>query len=439
MRNSNIVAAILTTVSLIAVAPASAKSSVPREPEFTLDYHLPEVKIGFAVSHMITACPAADGKGFAMDTVTAVKPVYERGAKIRIDPKGKLFVDREVKLEFHDNGTLKSFNGSSKGQGGKIVAAAIKAASFATTAVLGVPLPVGLAVDGQPKPRDPLVCKEAIAILVARKDELKSTLVRLRKELVQSGPSDNLLLQITRHEAELADTLESLTISSKPEVWTPKADGAALPPSPAPPDLSAWFENVDQASLQEALKAIGLGQMLNFVATAKFITKPDASSTDNGGKPYRALVYREPGLIEVSLNPREPFDRGELTPSEAIKAKKAYNDTKVNATVRVPQIGKLKIISFDGSGIFGSRAVAATFNEKGDLTSIGYTSTGGADALAGVIDASVAAATELRDRETNALKREVERRTQANALEALIEAEAKAKKDKEEAAAAAGS
>lgn len=439
MRNSNIVATILTTVSLIAVAPASAKSSAPREPEFTLDYHLPEVKIGFAVSHMITACPKADGTGFSMDTVTAIKPVDERGAKIRIDPKGKLFVDREVKLEFHENGTLKSFNGSSKGQGGKIVAAAIKAASFAATAVLGVPLPGALAVKGQPKPRDPLVCKEAIANLVKRKDELKSTLADLRKKLSQPGPSEDLLVQITQTEAELADTLERLTISAKAAVWTPKADIAALPSSPAPADLSAWFENTDQAKLQEPLNAIGLGQMLDYVATARFITKTDASSTENGGKPYRALVYREPGLIEVSLNPLKPFYKGELTPNEAIKAERAYDDTKIKETVKVPQIGNLKIIPFDGSGIFGSRAVAATFNEKGDLTSIGYTSTGGADALAGVIDASVAAATEQRDRETNALKREVERRTQANALEALIEAEAKAKKEAEEAAAAAGS
>lgn len=250
MRKSNVMIAILSTAAMMLGAPAHAKpGDKEQKPPLTLDYHLPEAKIGFAVSHMITSCPGPDGKGFAMDTMTAIKPVYEGGEKIRINPKGNLFIDREVKLEFHENGTLKSFNGSSKGQGGKIVAAAI---------------------------------------------------------------------------------------------------------------------NADEARLAES----------------------------------------------------------------------DYDATVAEATAKVTQISKHKVIRFDGSSIFGSRAVAATFDQKGELTSIGYTSTGGADALAGVVDASVAAGIEPRDQEANATKREVERRTQANALEALIDAEAK--KEAEDAAAAVG-
>jgi hypothetical protein len=41
MRKSNVITAILSTASLVWIAPAHAA-------DVTLDYHLPEVKIGFA-------------------------------------------------------------------------------------------------------------------------------------------------------------------------------------------------------------------------------------------------------------------------------------------------------------------------------------------------------------------------------------------------------
>lgn len=429
MRKRNVTTAVLSTVALGLAGPAQAA-------DVTLDYHLPEAKIGFGVSHTITKCPDAAGKGFAMDTVTAIKPVYGRGYEVKINPKGNLFVDRQVKLEYHENGTLKSFNGSSTGQGGKIVAAAIKAVSFVASASLGVPL---LSAFSGQSTRTPIQCTGEVFKLLKLKDDLETILASLKQALISQGTTENLLLQITRTEAGLADTTSRLTVSPVPVIWTPTSAVDALPSNPVPSDLSVWFKSVPQNDLALAFEEVGLGQVLAFNASATFVTIPDSTPTTTDGKPnkYRALVYREPGVVKVTLEPRDPFARGELTGVEEALAHTAYESTKAKATVKVPQIGKLKVIPFDGSGIFGSRAVTATFDQMGELTSIGYTSTGGADALAGVVDASVAAGIELRDQETNATKREVERRTQANALEALIEAEAKAKKEEEEAAAAA--
>ncbi|MGF7172248.1 hypothetical protein FHS91_003956 [Sphingobium xanthum] len=414
MRKSNVITAILSTASLVWIAPAHAA-------DVTLDYHLPEVKIGFAASHMITSCPNAQGVGFAMDVATAIKPVYGRGEQILINPKGNLFVDRQVKLEYHENGTLKSFNGSSTGQGGKFVAAAIKAASFVATSAMGLPV-VGAAFDGGSSTR-PIQCKKKIVDLLKQKEGLETELARLRQNLISQGTSENLLLQITRTEEAIANTNSQLTVSPKPVIWTPTASTIDLPSNPNSADLTAWFEDVTKEDLQTALNAVGLGQVLAFKASATSVMGRDTKPTPKTKQ--RALVYRVPGVIEVTLEPLASFAPGNLTGIDEAHARAAYEDTKAKETVRVPQIGTLKIISFDGSGIFGSRAVAATFDQKGELTSIGYTSTGGADALAGVVDASVAAGIELRDQETNATKREVERRTQANALEALIEAEAK--------------
>ncbi|MGC6328585.1 hypothetical protein ACNI3R_03820 [Rhizorhabdus sp. FW153] len=427
--------AILSTAGLVLAAPAYANPEQrAQKPPLTLDYHLPEVKIGLAVSHMISACPngGANLSGFAMDTVTQIKPVYVRGTRIRINPKGNLFVDRQVKLEFHEGGTLKSFNGASTGQGGKIVAAAIKAASFGATLSAGA----GFAALAEPSIPPSIQCKEEVLTLLRQKKMLEATLASLRQMLLNEGPSENLLLQITRTEAAIDDAAAGLTIDSTPVIWTPSAARVA-PPDPAPADLTKWFKPDPRIDWAKAFADVGLGQVHAFKAEATYLTASDATPTttaEGGPKIYRALVYREPGVVDVKLRPLNDFQPGNLDTEAAVLARAAYEQTKVKATVKVPQIGTLKTIPFDGSGIFGSRAVAATFDQMGELTSIGYTSTGGADALAGVVDASVAAGIELRDSKTNAIKREVERRTQANALEALIEAEAK--KDEERAAGA---
>ena len=78
MRKSNVMIAILSTAAIMVAAPAHAQpKSKEQEPPFTLDYHLPEVKITFGVSYRITACPRGytnDLSGFAMETVTAMGP-----------------------------------------------------------------------------------------------------------------------------------------------------------------------------------------------------------------------------------------------------------------------------------------------------------------------------------------------------------------------------
>ncbi|GAA0637316.1 hypothetical protein GCM10009424_09500 [Sphingomonas ursincola] len=443
MRKSNVMIAILSTAAAAVSAPAHAEpKSNEQEPPFTLDYHLPEVKITFGVSYRITTCPRGDTNdlsGFAMDTVTAITPSYFRGTKIRINPKGNLFVDRAIKLENHENGTLKSFNGSSTGQGGKIVAAAIKAVSFVGALTVGVP-PVAA---GFIKSSSAVIkCKDEIAQLINQRNELEKELDGLRKALSSGNASESQLDRIARTEKAIDATNERLTISLKPVVWTPGTD-QNLPQQLAPANLSDWFDYRDSNDLKLAFEAIGLGQMLQFTARANYVTKLDAAATtprSGQQKIYRALVYREPGSVDAILEPSDPnFNPGQLKDVEAARAFAAYKEATVKKTVPAPQIGPLKIIPFDGSGIFGSRAVTATFAETGELTSIGYTSTGGADALAGVIDAGVAAGIEQRDAQTNALKRAVERRTQADALKALNDAQAKAKKEEEERNAPPGS
>ncbi|WP_370190981.1 hypothetical protein [Qipengyuania sp.] len=78
-----------------------------------------------------------------------------RGDLVSANPKGNLFVDRQVKLEYHENGTLKSLKGSSASQGGKVAAAVIKRATFAAATAICVPLPVPAGVVRPRLAKDP--------------------------------------------------------------------------------------------------------------------------------------------------------------------------------------------------------------------------------------------------------------------------------------------
>lgn len=432
MCKRNVTATIIST--LVAGFAGQALAA-----DVTLEYNLPEVKIGFDVGHTIIKCPDAHGKGFKMDTLTVLKPVYVRGELITVNPKGNLFVDRKVELEYYENHTLKSFNGSSAGQGGKLAAAVIKVATFAATTAIGVPLPVsavlmrpGLATDPLfdiPRPRS-IQCKASIATLIHERESAEAHLATLKQILQTQGASADLLRQITRTEAAIADIISRLTVTADPLIWKPTTEETGFTKDLPRADLTVWFDTVSEEDLQREFYRVGFGQIRAFEAVGAIVTSPGTMPASNTsyadlGFPIKGLVYRVPRRIKVTLKPKADFDApASLGGLERALARAAHTATKAEATVEVPQLGELKVIPFDGSGMFGSRQVTATFSQAGELTSVGYSTNGGADALAGIGDALVASGTELREAKLNALKRDVEYRTKEKELEDLIDAAA---------------
>lgn len=400
------------TLGAIPILPASARDVV-------LTYKIPKAVVGFGLSHTISKCPDNKGEGIEIDVATAVKPVYGAGETVKVNASGNLFVDREVKLEFYDNGTLKSFNGTSTGQGGKLVAAGIKLASFAGSFIPGPPAALPQSTDGKPV----LACHDWVAGAIASKASTAAYLSSLESQVVASGLSDKLAGEIASAKAKVAALDALLTVEAQPAYWAPSKSALAFSDTMKAGDLGTWFKSVPDEGLDTALEKAGYGQLQAFTLTGGFDQAP--SPGDIGSAAVRSLVYREPATAKVSMKPNAPFAMpAGSDPIEIALAAQAYAATEQATKVKVPQVGSLVRIPFDGSGMFGSRAVSAAFSESGDLTSIGFTNTGGADALAGVVDATTAAASELRDARLNNIKRDIELRTKQKELEDLIDQEA---------------
>lgn len=401
------------TLGALSMSPAAARDVI-------LTYKLPKAVVGFGVRHSISKCPGSNGEGVEIDVTTAVKPVYRAGETVRVNVSGHLFVDREVKLEFYDNGTLKSFNGTSTGQGGKLVAAGIKLAAFVGSAAAGAPVAAQGATNLGSRPV--LACHDWVVGAIAAKAATAAYLQSLEAQVVASGLSDTLADEIGSAKARIAALDAMLSVDAEPKYWIPSADALSYSASMKAGDISVWFKPVPDEGLDAALEKAGYGQMQVFALEGSVKPMPPPAPTIKEKEAARSLVYREPAIATISMKPMDDFFMPEG--SDRVKlalAAQAYAATRQDIKVKVPQVGSLVSIPFDGSGLFGSRGVSASFSESGDLTSIGFSSTGGADALAGVVDATTAAAGDLRDARLNNIKREIELRTKKKELEDLID------------------
>lgn len=419
--------------STAATAVTMAAPTQAQADDVILSYKLPEVVVGFGVRHTIEKCPGPDGEGLQIGVTTAIKPVASAGDTVSINASGSLFVDRSVKLENHPNGTIKSFNGTSTSQGGDILSAAIGLASFVASAGVGIGVDGDVKALNNPPPQPPqpkLTCKPSVAGAIEQLEVAKANLASLEAQISPDGVPEHLEKKISAAKATISSTQSFLTVKAEPQFWRPHTDGSGWSETIAAGDLSKWFQgDVDKinALLRDEFKATFVDGLMSFNIKADF--KKDPPSQEQRAidtLPYRALVYRGVGTkAELSIMPDKPslMPPGifELAPFELVQK---YRSAEAEKSVVIPQLGKREEVPFDGSGIFGSKAVSATFAEDGSLLTIGYTNTGGADALAGVVTTIESSASELRDARLNAIKRKVDVLTQEELLEKELKDEA---------------
>ncbi|WP_085341050.1 hypothetical protein [Aquidulcibacter paucihalophilus] len=421
MRKSNLLTALLATSNFGWAAPAYAG-------EVVLEYRIPKAAVGFAVSHMITKCPDDAGRGFAMDIVTGIVPVYGPGETVKVNASGSLFVDRQVELEFHPNGTLKSFNGGSEGQGGPLIVAAIKVASVAAAASTGT----GIAAASGAAPTaaatatqaNNWVCHKWVKDALSAKEAAQGRLDSLKHSVANTRLTEALAAEIGKTEALIAAIDARLTVAGEPVKWAPSSTSLSYAATAESGDLSVWFIPAPTFNLDKALREAGYGQLTQFSVTGSGGLK--APPKEVSKKPAQSLVFRRLVAANVAIEPAAAFDAGtKLDAIETALAQQRYEATKQTLAVMIPQLGQLVEVPFGNSGLFGTRAVSASFSEAGALSSIGYTNKGGAQALADVTSAVADGAVELRSARLNAINREIDLRTQEKALRELIIAEVK--------------
>lgn len=401
-----------------------------------IEYRLPKTTIGFAVSHTITSCPDANNPAarFDMKVNTAVAPVSGAGATVLVNVKGGLFVDRDVKIEYHKDGIIKSFNASSKGQGGPLLASALKAGAFVGGLATGTGLPVAAAVAagdaGGPVapaavPPPPLECQPWVIEALATRAGLVNKLADLQSLSIMTAPTVKRLESVALLSGSITAIDKRLTVTGERALWVPSKVAASFDKDLNAGELRVWFTQfgIDAAgktALKNELSKAGYGQALTFKATGRVAGKV----TDAAAPPTKAMralyYYTKPASAKASIKPKDAFDAGSATKGAAALALLRYQNASNKASTKVPQLGVLRNLPFDGSGLFGSRGVSASFSESGELASIGFSSAGGSEALASTVDAAVASGADLRDARLNNLNREIELLTAENELRELL-------------------
>ncbi len=441
-------------------------STVAQARDVVLEYRLPKTIVGFAASHMITKCPDAKGNRFEMEVTTSATEVHRAGETISVNAAGSVFVDRQIKIDYFPNGTIKSFNGTSDGQGEELLVAGIRAISFAASA--SVSANVLATATANPQPILAVTCQDWVKKALEKKQETQDYLRNLRQASYTTGVPQNVVSQIEEASALIAALDASLTLQSEPRYWTPsfqatpavhnlleqtsncsdlkystcsiEATGEIVAG-----DISSWFNPSEEGALANMLNREGYGQLLVFSLSGKIDIKRAANRSNEAdrkddekvykelvgaltnGLPVRSLVYRSPVRASVTIKPKIGFPEPDTFSGASLAlARVRYDSTTKELRPLVPQVGPLVEVPFSGSSIFGSRAVSADFSEAGDLTQIGYTNKGGASAIASVINATTDAVSEQRDARVNAYNRKIKILTAEDDLRDRIKAKAPA-------------
>jgi hypothetical protein len=404
----------------IAAAPAFAGDPVE------LEYYLPEARVAFGSSYELEQCPSANSD-LRIRVTTAIAPRYVAGDIVKLDASAGFLVKRAVTLGYFANGTLNTINAESTGQGGSVVAAALKAAA-AIVVLNATP------DDKLPPLRGSLVCLDHVARQVNEVGSTRARIAQLEALLAAGSGGASLATELDRARASFVQQRARLTLASQPVVNTPLS---SVPATGVPagfnlvgeklvwrgelgaPDFTTWFGAF--SGIPEALQRSGVAGADGFRLV---VTGPTPAGDSPEPDAIRSLWFRVPASYTAEIRRKEAVFNCSLGTATCADAYGDWKGAQRKLAIMVPQAGAKKEIPYAGSGIFGNRSVAATFREDGSLAKVGYTSAGGADQLAGVIDASVAAATTLRDAEAAAIARELALETNRKALEDLLRAAA---------------
>ncbi|MGB7407286.1 MAG: hypothetical protein WA908_02175 [Pontixanthobacter sp.] len=408
------------TAALICLAAFTAKAepskSDPQVSKPSLSYRLPAAKIAFGATWTLESCGTAEEPP-KVSVTTGIKPVYFAGDRISLDPSGSFLVKRTVNLEYHPNGTLKSFNGTSEGQGGELIAAAIKTVGFLASGGLGKKLNE---TDEFPPPLTVPRCHEHIRELTEKLSKLTEARDSI---LLNLGKNTELMAMSTlaKLEEEITVVQSALTVTGKAIVVDPKSNQTEVARTLPEPALTAWYAKSDVDAARAQLTALGVTGLNGFQIAVKgsFAADANVPSASSSG---RALWYREPAAYSATMTPIGEFSCPQANqPSHCAQAMAIRRASTQSLSVSVPQAGSARSLPFNGSGIFGNRSIAAEFSISGALTKAEYSSGSSAKSGANALTAGIAALTEIRDSNQAAIDRRIKMLKSEAELEKLLE------------------
>ncbi|BCA58145.1 hypothetical protein [Sphingomonas sp. HMP6] len=445
-----------------------------------IDYALPAVTVTAGVTQRITKCPLPAAAQvslkdndpllqieFAYKVVLAGKASPRR--IISLDAESGFLVDRETKVHFNDDWYLKDFNGKTTGQGGPLLISLIKAGAAVAAmtanpiAGLGVAAaikPLGAVAEGRDrKSRQPhyyatnwyLECTSRVTKALAELDQRRHEVNALEARIITGDASTATQELLVLRRSQVGELEAALTINATlKDGLTPVYDAnAAIPNLIArigAPNITDWFvmmplerevETLDQAKVQNKREVAAVladgkrypGKFGYEVSVAPdaliagwFGCKPQthasacaAEVTRSGVLVTRDMTYVRPIPAAVKLRP--------CADATACTTDRSWTDAKQasgSADVKLPQLSRHFAMRTGGS-IFGGRTVGAEFGSMGEPTMLQYNIGSSGKDVAGVLDASVAAAQTVRDADAAATKRRLDEVKNAKDLQALLD------------------
>jgi hypothetical protein len=455
-----------------------------------VSYLLPRTRLTAGVSQTLAQCPPsaqaqADGeKGdlkFTYLAAITAKAVPDR--LVRIDARSGFLVDRSTAVKLTEDGLLKEFNGTAKGQGGPLLTSIIKAGAIGVSLTAG-PLPavaaagaIGAApallpgIKGAPGSRPPaatrtvtvyyLQCKAETTKGLERIAGLRSTIAKLEANVLSGTASAATEQLLALRLADLAEAQAALTQSvtlTAPLSPMMNAAGEVSGLSGLIPevDFSRWLEIVgvprviaSSATYKEELEPpkleVALSKSKRGVTPGQYgfqvIIKVDARSsrwfgcgsqagqvackandvadTDVSGRDF---VYRRPVQAIAVLTPLH-------APCAAVPCPAAPDDWPAGGDVsavepvKLAQLSRLFYVPTGGGSIFGSRSVAAELGPLGEPLTLKYERGSASADVAGVLDASAAAAQTLDGARLAATNKRVDEIEAADKLTKLLKEE----------------
>lgn len=384
--------------------------------QYALGYFLPKGRAAASFSQRLVRCPTVERPEILVEARAQIagKSVPDYARLYRIDARAGFLAKRSTELFLYGDGTIKSINATVEGQGSAVIVSAAKLASFL----------VPLARGGPPITRGPLAappplrtsCRQTVAALVARRDALAEHIGGLETKFAGDGVfSQQEADELSHQRDRLAEIDDALTLASDPAIVDPSS---SAPVSLAALDYGQWFDRIDprdRAGLpgdDGVLVRWTVNAAARDALTAAAYVKPDrvdSLSTD----PAAVLYYRRPVPVAISVTPctRNPDKRQGETLDRGAGLKCIADDSPaaaplaVDASASFPQLSGLFRLPIGRGGLFGSREVAAEFDEAGTPVKLKYGSNPGAADIAAALDGAREAGTTLRDGPKDALAR----------------------------------
>lgn len=459
---------LLTGAAMMAltIGAAQAQDADPKHRQFL--YFLQKGNAGAVVKQRIDYCPINRGDEPRIITTVMVgaEMAPDTSLPLSMDARSGFLSKRSTKLALHADGTLASFDASSEGQGGPILATAIKTA--ATVASWGAgPLAgaaaTALALEGEansqalelhargarrtPARRTPLV-KQPVRLAIECTQEITTALARLKKvqaditsaedALVAGGVPGSETARLVELRTEQQGLLAALSLSAgEGAEFTPRRTDFAvgidkkrvstITTTLPPVETERWF--VTRTSGKSATRAEVTDAFPNLPGRHGFLVTlaPDLDLLDvfagDGSvattQPTRAVYYRRavPAVIKVVPCAALPVTNTTCSTDPTSPSAKVISRS---TTALLPQLSGLYSLSIGSGGLFGTREASLKLDDNGVPLAWEYGSASGGADIASVGDSALSGATTLRDASLTATKRRAEEISAENDLAALL-------------------